>query len=42
MRPGDYVHIRAHVRHRVAWTDPNRETVWLALHHEPGDGLPPE
>ncbi len=22
-RPGDYVEIPAHVRHRVAWTDPN-------------------
>ncbi len=29
---GDYVLIPAHVRHRVQWTDPNRPTVWLALH----------
>jgi cupin 2 domain-containing protein len=33
MHPGDYVHIPAHRRHRVTWTDPERETVWLALHH---------
>jgi len=35
MQPGDYVHIPAHVRHRVEWTDPNQETVWLALHYQP-------
>lgn len=29
---GDYVLIPAHVRHRVEWTDPDRPTVWLALH----------
>lgn len=30
--PGDYLFIPAHRRHRVAWTDPSRDTVWLALH----------
>ncbi len=30
--PGDYVFIPAHRRHRVAWTDPDQQTVWLALH----------
>jgi cupin 2 domain-containing protein len=34
MRPGDYVHIPAHRRHRVAWTDPEQKTVWLALHYQ--------
>ena len=33
LRPGDYVWIPAHERHRVEWTDPEGETVWLALHH---------
>jgi cupin 2 domain-containing protein len=33
LRPGDWVHIPAHARHRVAWTDPDQPTVWLALHH---------
>ena len=33
MRPGDYVHIPAHRRHRVEWTDPEQKTVWLALHY---------
>ena len=30
--PGDYVHIMAHNRHRVVWTDPQQVTVWLAIH----------
>jgi cupin 2 domain-containing protein len=33
MRPGDYVHIPAHQRHRVEWTEPDQKTVWLALHY---------
>jgi cupin 2 domain-containing protein len=33
MRPGDYVHIPAHQRHRVEWTNPDQKTVWLALHY---------
>jgi len=34
MRPGDYVHIPAHRRHRVEWTDPEQKTIWLALHYQ--------
>jgi cupin 2 domain-containing protein len=34
MRPGDYVHIPAHSRHRVEWTDREQKTVWLALHYQ--------
>jgi cupin 2 domain-containing protein len=30
---GSYVHIPAHARHRVAWTDPVMPTVWLAIHY---------
>jgi cupin 2 domain-containing protein len=33
MRPGDHVLIPAHRRHRVAWTDPQQPTVWLAIHY---------
>jgi cupin 2 domain-containing protein len=33
LRPGDYLHIAAHRRHRVAWTDPEQATVWLAVHY---------
>ena len=29
--PGDWLHIAAHRRHRVAWTDPLHPTVWLAV-----------
>jgi cupin 2 domain-containing protein len=32
LKPGDYIEIPAHMRHRVEWTDPNEKTVWLALH----------
>jgi cupin 2 domain-containing protein len=33
LRPGDFVDILAHKRHRVEWTDPKVKTVWLALHY---------
>jgi len=33
MRPGDYVNIPAHKRHRVEWTTPEEPTVWLAVHY---------
>ena len=33
LRAGDYVFLPAHVRHRVEWTQPDEETVWLALHY---------
>ena len=32
--PGDYVHIPAHRRHRVLWTDSTNPTVWLAVHFD--------
>ena len=35
LRPGDYLQIAAHRRHRVAWTDPEEATVWLAMHYKP-------
>jgi cupin 2 domain-containing protein len=28
---GDYINIPARVRHRVEWTNPEMETVWLAF-----------
>ena len=31
--PGSFVNIPAHRRHRVEWTDPDRATVWLAVHY---------
>jgi cupin 2 domain-containing protein len=32
LKPGDHLLIPRHVRHRVKWTDPEQETVWLAIH----------
>ena len=33
MEAGDHVLVPAHARHRVEWTDPDRETIWLAVHY---------
>jgi cupin 2 domain-containing protein len=33
MAPGDWLEIPAHRKHRVAWTDPEQESVWLAVHY---------
>jgi cupin 2 domain-containing protein len=33
LRAGDHLRIPAHAKHRVEWTDPQQETVWLALHY---------
>ena len=32
LAPGDYVLIPAHTRHRVEWTQPDFNTIWLAIH----------
>lgn len=32
MSTGDYIQIPPHCRHRVEWTDPDKETIWLAVH----------
>ncbi len=31
LKPGDWVDIPAHSRHRVEWTDPEQKTVWLGV-----------
>ena len=33
MKPGDYINIPAHKKHRVEWTTPEGPTVWLAVHY---------
>jgi len=33
MHPGDYIRIPAHLRHRVEWTAPDQQTLWLAIHY---------
>ncbi len=32
MKPGDFVNIPAHKKHRVEWTTPDEPTIWLAVH----------
>jgi cupin 2 domain-containing protein len=32
LKPGDWVEIPAHARHRVEWTQADPPTVWLAVH----------
>ncbi len=31
LRPGQYLHIPAHVRHRVEWTSADKDSIWLAI-----------
>ena len=33
LKPGSFVNIPAHKRHRVEWTDDTQPTVWLAIHY---------
>lgn len=30
---GSYLTIPAHTRHKVSWTDPDTETIWLAVYY---------
>ncbi|PIQ43447.1 MAG: cupin [Gammaproteobacteria bacterium CG11_big_fil_rev_8_21_14_0_20_46_22] len=32
LKPGDYLFIEAHRKHRVSWTNPDEVCVWLALY----------
>ena len=32
LNPGDYLLIPAHARHRVKWTPPDFNTIWLAIY----------
>lgn len=31
LKEGDHINIPAHQRHRVSWTEPDTETIWLAV-----------
>jgi len=31
---GSYLNIPAHTKHKVTWTTPNKETIWLAVHYK--------
>lgn len=33
MKPGDFVPIPAHRKHRVEWTTPDEPTIWLAVYY---------
>ena len=33
LEAGGYLNLPAHTRHRVEWTDPEQETIWLAVHY---------
>ena len=33
MKPGDFLNIPAHRKHRVDWTRPDEQTIWLAIHY---------
>jgi cupin 2 domain-containing protein len=34
LKPGDWLYVVPHRRHRVEWTEPQTATVWLALHFD--------
>ncbi|MEA3240113.1 MAG: cupin domain-containing protein [Pseudomonadota bacterium] len=34
LRPGDYLNIPAHRKHRVVWTNPDQPSIWLTIHYE--------
>lgn len=33
LNAGEHINIAAHVKHRVAWTSEQSETIWLAVHY---------
>ena len=33
LKPGDYINIDAYKKHKVEWTAPDTETIWLAVHY---------
>ncbi|MEH6347122.1 MAG: cupin domain-containing protein [Bermanella sp.] len=34
MKTGDSINIAAHKKHKVKWTDPKQETIWLAVFYD--------
>jgi len=35
LKPGNFLDIVPHRRHRVEWTSPDQPTIWLAIHYTP-------
>ena len=31
LKPGDFINIPVHQKHRVEWTTPDEQTIWLAV-----------
>ncbi|TCH97267.1 cupin domain-containing protein [Roseococcus sp. SYP-B2431] len=40
LEAGDYAILPAGCRHRVAWTEPGKDTLWLAVHMPPRERAP--
>jgi cupin 2 domain-containing protein len=38
MKPGDFINIPAHKRHRVEWTTPDEPTIWLGVRYGDNQG----
>ncbi len=34
LEEGDHINIPAHTKHKVSWTDPDQETIWLAVFYQ--------
>ena len=34
LKAGSYINIPAHTKHKVTWTKPGTETIWLAVHYK--------
>ncbi len=34
LKAGDFINIPARRRHRVLWTSPDEQTLWLAIHYD--------
>lgn len=34
LKAGSHINIPTHKRHRVSWTNPETETIWLAIHYQ--------
>ena len=34
LKPGDWINIPAHQKHRVDWTTPDEPTIWLAVFYD--------
>ncbi|CAB1370260.1 cupin domain-containing protein [Denitratisoma oestradiolicum] len=38
LKAGDWIDLPPHCRHRVEWTDPECQTIWLAVYYAPPVG----